>query len=236
MVKVLSYGAGTQTFAMLCLIEAGLIEKPDLIIFADTQNELKETYQHIGEIAIPIMNELNIKFVVVSHGNLYKDSILAKKTPKPPICTDHYKIREINKYLRKTYPNEIYEVWIGYTTDEQERFLKSKSQQKYKVNRFPLLELDLSRQNCIDFIIKCGYPVPPKSGCFFCPWQSTIKWIRMKRDNPIMYQAALNLEINSNYGKLPFGTTPRLIVLNSQLIMNFEDNDDMQCSTGYCGV
>lgn len=235
MIKVLSYGAGTQTFAMLCLIEAGLIEKPDLIIFADTQNEQLETYQHMGEIAIPIMHELDIKFVVVSHGNLYKDSILQKQTPKPPICTDKYKIREINKYLRKTYPGEIYEVWIGYTTDEEERFLKAESHQKYKVNRFPLLELNLSREQCIEFIIKCGYPVPPKSGCWFCPWQTTMKWLRMKRDNPIMFKAAVNLESNSGYKKLPFGTTPRLSALNLQMTMDFEDTD-MKCSSGYCGV
>jgi hypothetical protein len=41
-VKVLSYGGGIQTVTLLRLAIEGKIERPDLVIFADTQRDAED--------------------------------------------------------------------------------------------------------------------------------------------------------------------------------------------------
>ncbi len=224
----LSYGGGVQTFGIAVLIEAGLIPKPDIIIFADTQNEEISTYQHIGEIAIPLFHRLEIPFRVITHGNLYRDSILSNHTPNPPICTKTYKIRPIEKFLTRYVPNGIIDVIIGISTDEENRS-NSKSENKRINKTYPLIALKLSRDNIIDYIKQAGYSVPEKSGCFFCPWKSK-EFLKMKQFEPDKFNACLNLEISTGH-KLPkYGTS--LSQIDKQLFFEIEDN----CSSGYCGV
>ncbi len=46
--KVLSLGAGVQSSVMLLMADRGLLgDKPDVAIFADTQWEPKEVYEHL---------------------------------------------------------------------------------------------------------------------------------------------------------------------------------------------
>lgn len=226
--KVLSYGAGVQTFGVLVAIEAGLIDPPAMVVFADTQNEEIATYKHFGEIAIPLMQRLEIPFRLITRGNLYRDSILAKRTPNPPMCTKTYKIRPIEKFLTRVFPVGVIQVMIGISTDEESRS-QSKSENKRIEKIFPLLELGLSRFQVIELIKAKGYPVPPKSGCFFCPWKSK-EFQTMRQTNPDKFQACLNLEAHSGH-KLPkYGNS--LIQVENQMFFDFDDN----CSTGFCGV
>lgn len=223
----LSYGAGVQTFGMLVAIEQGLIPTPDIVIFADLQNEEIATYQHLGEIAIPLMAKLELPFRVIRHGNLYLDSLIAGHTPKPPICTKTYKIRPIESFLKK-YGTGVHQVQIGITTDEAHR-ANSKSESKRIEKTFPLIDIGFSRQDVINLIAGAGYPVPPKSGCFFCPWKSK-EFLRMKQTEPDKFQACLNLEKYTGH-KLPlYGTS--LATIDNQLFFDFDDT----CSSGYCGV
>jgi 3'-phosphoadenosine 5'-phosphosulfate sulfotransferase (PAPS reductase)/FAD synthetase len=57
--RVLSLGAGVQSSVMLLMADRGLLgEKPDVAIFADTQWEPKEIYEHLEwlktQVSIPI--------------------------------------------------------------------------------------------------------------------------------------------------------------------------------------
>jgi hypothetical protein len=164
--QVLSYGAGVQTFGILCLIKLGQLEKPNLVIFADTQNEKDATYQHIEEVAKPLCKELGLEFVTVSRGNLLMDSYAKGNTPRPPICSKTYKTRVIESYLRKTYPDvKKFYTWIGISLDEEHRSF-SQSEVSYVEKRYPLLELELSRDEVIEVINQAGYKLPVKSGCW----------------------------------------------------------------------
>jgi len=204
------------------------LPRPDYAVFADTENEEIATYQHIGEVAIPLFKELEIPFRVIRHGNLYLDSLAAGRTPNPPICTKTYKIRPIEKFARRVNPAGHTFTWIGISTDEAHR-AKSKSEASWITKTFPLLDLGLSRSDVVEMIQQAGFPVPPKSGCFFCPWKSK-EFQKMKQAEPIKFEACLNLETYSGH-KLPkYGQALQFI--DNQTFFDLDDN----CSTGYCMV
>ena len=47
-------------------------------------------------------------------------------------------------------------------------------------NIFPLLDLRMSRNDCLDWMKTHGYPEPPKSACTFCPFHSDATWEQIK--------------------------------------------------------
>jgi len=72
--KVVSFGAGVQSTTMLCLIKDGILEKPDALIFADTQWEPKEVYEHLrwcDQVAL----DLDLPLIRVTKGDLRADTL-----------------------------------------------------------------------------------------------------------------------------------------------------------------
>lgn len=58
----------------------------------------------------------------------------------------------------------------------------------------------MTRDDCVKYIVQQGYPVPPKSGCFYCPFQRLDQWKNLRFNHPNLWQRAVELEKNgSNY-------------------------------------
>lgn len=113
-------------------------------------------------------------------------------------CTDKWKIKPMNKYIQSHYPGEDLTVIIGFAYDEMHRANCSiyKNQQAW----YPLIEKKMTRRDCIQFIMEQGYPVPPKSGCFYCPYQRLDAWKSLMSNHPDLIDRAIRLEKNnSNY-------------------------------------
>jgi hypothetical protein len=185
MKKIISLGAGIQSSAMILMAENGFIEKPDLAIFSDTQDELPETYEWIENLK----NKTSIKIVTVTAGQLSESILNGAYYIEIPFrgsegglgmrqCTDRFKIRPLRNYLRTHFKKESFEIWLGITTDEAHRMKDSPV--KYCTNRYPLIENGFSRSNCESWLRKNGHPVPPKSACFFCPFHRNSHWKQMK--------------------------------------------------------
>lgn len=83
-------------------------------------------------------------------------------------------------------------VWIGISTDEADRAKDSLI--PWIKNRFPLLELNMSRQDCLDWCEENGFERPPKSSCSFCPYHSDAEWIRLKNEEPKEFEKAVEFE------------------------------------------
>lgn len=213
-VHVLSLGAGVQSSAMALMAAAGEITPmPVAAIFADTHWEPKAVYDWLA-----ILEKL-LPFPVlrVSHGDLGADFMAfvhgdRKRAASPPFhvrnansddrggmlwrqCTKDYKldpiIRQVAK-LKKEHGVDKVIQWIGISLDEAQR--RKAAMVSYVENRYPLVDMRLSRWDCVRWLKDHGYPEPPKSACVFCPYISDRRWERMKRDMPDEFERACRFD------------------------------------------
>lgn len=82
--------------------------------------------------------------------------------------------------------------WIGISTDEAHRMRESDV--GYMTNRYPLIELGMSRRHCLRWMSDNGYPEPPKSSCTFCPFHSDAHWQDMKENLPGTFAQVVQFE------------------------------------------
>jgi len=207
-IHVISLGAGVQSSTMALMAAAGLITPmPTCAIFADTGAEPAHVYAQLdylrGKLPFPIH--------VVSGGNLYEDLMSGNKRAswgRPPFfvvnddqkagqlrrqCTGDYKIDPIRRKVRElvgltrrkspAYPVVVQ--WIGISLDEVGR--AKDSQEPWQTNRFPLLEMNLTRDLCVAWLKTNGHPIPGKSACFFCSYRDDVGWQQMKTDDPASF-------------------------------------------------
>ncbi|MCZ0737728.1 hypothetical protein [Phreatobacter sp. AB_2022a] len=91
-------------------------------------------------------------------------------------CTTEFKIVPIRRKVRelagltrrRSPPVPVVEQWIGISTDEVVR--AKPSFEAWQVKRFPLIEKRMSRDDCLAWLRRHGYPNPPKSACIGCPF------------------------------------------------------------------
>lgn len=215
--KVLNLGAGVQSSAMLLMCCHGVLPKPDVVIFADTQCERTYTYDWLKTLEEEA-SEAGMEIHRTTAGNMELDCYARiegtrKSYANPPFfntnkqgelgrihkqCTRDYKIYPVERLIKKLcglqprshWPKDIkVEQWIGFTTDERKRCQPSLKQWNYTV--WPLIEdLDMSRQNCITWLEEHGYPVPVRSSCFFCPNRRNEEWLVMKVKYPDEFDKA----------------------------------------------
>jgi 3'-phosphoadenosine 5'-phosphosulfate sulfotransferase (PAPS reductase)/FAD synthetase len=223
-----SYGGGVQTFAMLLLIKEGRIQAPDGFIHADTGAEMPRTLEHIETVVKPLCEEMGIPFVTVMKDNgIYEGYMNKARVPTVGSrkCTGDYKVKPIHKYYREMLAYKHLSLgkgvasvvqYIGISTDEPNREQKVKDQNpKWCRMVYPLLDLKLSRQDCIELIEKSGYPNPHKSGCYFCPFQNLASWADLKRIHPELMKKSIELEENMRKNHPDGGNDSRTLGLMS---------------------
>lgn len=83
-------------------------------------------------------------------------------------------------YRQKAPKVPIVEQWIGISTDEMQRMKLSR--EKYVQNRWPLIEANMNRRDCLAWFDK-NYPNQhlPKSACITCPFRTNAEWRDMKK-------------------------------------------------------
>lgn len=217
--RFLSLGAGVQSTTLALMASHGEITPmPDAAIFADTQWEEPETYEHLKWLSSG--NVLNFPVYRVTAGDI-RDKLREIATAKVvscsvPLftlkggnvgklkrqCTHRLKIEPLDKEMRRLAGIEPkkrtrkgqpkVEVWIGISLDEVIR--AKPSYHNYKVHRFPLLERRMKRSDCLEWMSSRGYPEPPKSACIACPHKSNERWREMKERNPASFAEAVEAD------------------------------------------
>ena len=173
--QVLSYGGGVQSTAMIFMIIDGILPMPDIIIHSDTGAEMPYTIDIVDQMKTLCDNH-SIPFVIVKSNKGKIDDYYISKNAVPVIgfrsCTDQFKIRPQRKYIRSIVGDKngraLCETWLGITTDERHREFESGL--KWIKNKFPLLELNISRKDCIEINRLNGLEIK-KSGCY-TSWNS----------------------------------------------------------------
>jgi hypothetical protein len=115
-------------------------------------------------------------------------------------CTTEFKIvpirrkvRELAGLTRKRSPDHpVVEQWIGISTHE---IIRAKpSFEPWQVKRFPLIEMRMSRADCVAWLSRHDYPLPPKSACIGCPFHDDVRWRHMRDHDPDAWFDAIDVD------------------------------------------
>lgn len=213
-----------STTLLLMAMHGEFDKTPDCAIFADTGAEPRAVYTHlewlksVSTIPIHVVNRGNLRedieaalrgevsrisnppfFVKGGKDGKGRDhrGILRRK------CTRDYKIdairrvgiREILLGLkpRQRVPKDVHiEQWIGISTDEIVRI--KPAEHSYITHRWPLIEKEMSRSDCLRWLKAHGYPQAPKSSCTFCPYHSNAMWADIKENSPKEWADIVDLD------------------------------------------
>lgn len=203
-ITYLALGWGWQSFCLAAMAALGKIEGLDVAVHADTTHEMEGTYAFARKWT-PWLEDHGLKVVTVKAKNLlvtYPNT--GKKagiSVMPPVfshhleegkdgqvkrqCTVNWKVRPLNRYVRSLLPKGnprpgAIECWQGITLDEWQRMRTSAV--KYVTNRYPLVDMRMTRGDCGTWLKEHGLEIPPKSSCTFCPYHTVGHWKRMKQD------------------------------------------------------
>lgn len=215
-IHILSLGAGVQSSTVALMAAVGeLTPMPTVAIFADTGAEPPSVYKWLDWLE----TQLPFPVLRVTAGNLIKEalSIRIKRDGSgmwaPSLvpaytknddgtsghvqrqCTVNHKLRPLQaatlRQMRKEKAPGVIQ-WIGISRDEAVRMKPSRHAKI--TNRWPLIELDMERRHCLEWMEKRGFPKPPRSACFFCPFKRNREWRLLKETEPLQFQKAVMFE------------------------------------------
>jgi hypothetical protein len=157
-------------------------------------------------------------------------------------CTIDFKVKQVAKEIkaRGATKDDPARVALGISLDEFHRMKPSRL--PVQVSEWPLVDLRITRNDCLNIIRDAGLPQPPKSSCWFCPFHTKAAWREMARDEPDMFIRSVELERFINRRREDIGKDP--VWLSSALKpldQAFQDTgqlpmfDDATCDIGgYC--
>ena len=66
---------------------------------------------------------------------------------------------------------------------------------KYIENIYPLVDMRMTRADCVDWLERHELDVPPKSSCVFCPYKSLESWKELKFTGGPDWDAAVAADV-----------------------------------------
>lgn len=190
----------------------GEIEKADHVIFADTGWEPAAVYQHLSNLE-KMMEEHSIPFHKVSRGNIREDSLIPdQRSAALPFhmsnadgskgmirrqCTAHYKIEPLLKKQRELVglaprqrsKEHLATTIIGISWDETQRMRDAAF--PWLRNEYPLVDMRITREMCLEWCEKHGFALPPRSACIGCPFKRDNEWRLLKETMPNEWEDAV---------------------------------------------
>lgn len=217
--NIVSYGGGTNSTAMLIgMHERG--ERPDWITFADTGSEQEYTYKHMEKVnawcadvgfpSITVVRPTQPQMVI--DGSLFNECVRLGRLPSKAYgngsCSMKWKVEPQNKFNRALADSsgiEMSEITrlIGYDAGERHRYERAillQDKQPCK-QRFPLIEWDWDRDDCVLAILRAGLPLPGKSSCVMCPSMKKPEILELRKNYPKTFESVLEMERRAMAGE-----------------------------------
>lgn len=221
--RILNLGAGVQSTTLFLLAADGEIEQYDYAIFADTQDEPTEVYSHLewlrsvpngppiltdtagnlGDDLIAGVNSNGGKFVTIP-----AFSAIAEGEPISMVkrqCTSDYKIKVVEMVVKRSIlnlrkygriPKDVVVLHsLGFSIDEPGR--AARTRKRFAGNwqcEFPLIDLEMTRRDCVNYLDGRVPHEVPRSACVFCPFKSNAEWLRLKRNDPDGWKRAVEID------------------------------------------
>jgi len=227
--RILSFGGGLQTTALIVLYKLGKLEI-DRAIFADTGAEKPETYWYIDNY---IKNVIDLEILPPRDNGLkaYCEKYRIIPSVVDKWCTRVFKGEHIDRYTNGA------DTMIGFSVDE----IRRSQNPRLAGDTFPLIEMGLSNKDCVKIIQGYGWPTPLKSSCYFCCNQRGSEWNWLKKNHPDLFEGALRLE-NLLYERKP-EYRERTGLLQGQPLWKHAEGiqselafeNDYSCYSGRCG-
>ncbi len=262
-VRLFSFGGGVQSTAALVLAAQGRIDYR-IFVHADVgeDSEHPAAVAYIRDVAVPFAAAHGIDLRVVrrvkrdgSTPTLLQDLYASERSiiipmrmangaPGNRTCTATYKIKPVAKEAKRLGATRAAPatIGIGISTDEWMRAKDSRI--PYLVNDWPLLDLRLSRVDCLRIVAEAGLPTPPKSACWFCPYHRKAEWKRMRADEPDLFAASAKIEADMierrrRLGKDPVYMTSACVSLDEAIKPDdqramFDDDGRHDCGPFVC--
>lgn len=220
MKRFLSLGAGVQSSTLYLMAAAGELEHmPDAAVFADTGWEPAGVYAWLDYLEAKAGGVIPIHRV--SSGDIRADLMAnaagtRKKFASLPVfvtgagrpegmlrrqCTYDYKVEPIRKkvgtlaglrFRQRRPTSPIAEIWMGISLDEAIRMKPSRV--PWITHRFPLIDMRLTRRDCLRWWADRDLPAPPKSACIGCPYTDDRRWREMKDTAPEEFADAVAVD------------------------------------------
>ena len=195
---VVSYGGGVNSTALIIL----LIERKlplDFVVFADTGNEMPETYRYLDVMGKYLESAgIPLKIVRPRSGESLSDRCTRRRVIPSQVwrwCTRDMKVTPIHAFYRSLKAH-VYQ-YMGIDYGEVHRMKPARVD--YVTNLYPLIDRKIGRDGCMDIIKGAGLPVPVKSGCYLCPFNSAERWSYIHDKHPDLYKMAMSLEENGKH-------------------------------------
>jgi len=234
--RVISYGGGVQSTALVVLAVQGQIEA-DVALFANVGDDSEDprTLAYVRDHVVPWAAERGLPIHEVkltrrdgSQPTLHETVVgsnnrgalipvrMGAGHPNMRACTHEWKLHPIGRWLKDhgASKDDPATVLVGISADEVERATNGRDQ-PYERRTFPLLDLGLYRDQCSALVVAAGLPEPQKSACYFCPFHRLSHWAELRRDRPDLFAKSVDLERRLNLklgaaGRDPVWLTGRL--------------------------
>jgi hypothetical protein len=248
---VFNYGGGRQTVAMCVLIAKGVLPKPDKIVMADTGRENQSTWEYLEKYTRPLLVDIGLDVEIASHDfatvkdvyALNGDLLLPAFTKDGKLsgfCSNEWKKRVCERYLRSIGFTEGGTKWLGFALDERKRWkdLYGKTEGKWTID-CPLVNLMLNTAACLQIIEDYGLPVPITSSCWMCPHKRNEQWRNLRNNYPEQWEKACTLDEEIRKDDEMGGVWlhhSRVPLREANIDTDESQNTIRQCSLGMCFV
>jgi hypothetical protein len=178
-----------------------VVPMPDAAVFADTCAEPAAVYEWLdwleGRLPFPVYR---VRHAEGLRANIVRPLRQGRKASLPVFteskngggqlrrqCTYEFKVLPITRQVRTLLglrPRQRagtavrVSLWMGISRDEIHRMKDNR--QSWISNRWPLVEMGMTRRDCLAWMESHGYPMPPRSSCVFCPYHSDAEWRRLR--------------------------------------------------------
>lgn len=266
-VAAVSFGGGVQSTALLVLAATGQLDGFSTFLMANVgdDSEHPATLRYVRDVSRPYAAAHGLELVELSrvpkrgrhaghvetlYGCLTRPGSkslpipvrMSNGAPGRRSCTADFKVRVIGAELRRRGATieDPATVALGISVDEIERAKPGIDPlAPYQRRTYPLLDLGLSRRDCMALIARAGLPVPPKSACWFCPFHDHEAWRRLRRDTPDLFDRACQLETLLNERRHSLGKDPVWLTRHGRPLATVIDDQPTlpgldSCDSGWC--
>lgn len=233
--RIYSFGAGTQSIAVMVAQAQGLLKTPyDYFVWADVGHDSEDprVHEYMNDYVIPYCRAHDIAMVRVAKKRFgVEDTVLksairnnrsvpipvrmANGSPGNRSCTYEFKVKQVDNWCRKHGLSHV-TIGIGFSIDESGRAASKNTHFKpynpstqknvlFKRYDFPLFDMGFTRHQSIRLVENAGLPTPPNSACWFCPFKHRVQWIEDKKHRPNIVQNAAYVEAIVNKKRAAMG-------------------------------